>query len=102
MLLVHVDSGHSLTIVVPRLASYRVDAFVRPPVLSSRAWISIRRFHVATGEELGHVGLFRQCRQRGAAVICSRARCPSLSFIAERRGAMPASNAARLPEATGA
>ena len=47
VLLVHVDSGHSLDAVIPRLASYRVDAIVSAlAVLSPRAADELARFRI--------------------------------------------------------
>ena len=49
VLLVHVDSGHSLDGVMPRLASYRVDAFVSAlPVLSEAAAQAFARIKIPT------------------------------------------------------
>ena len=47
VLLVHVDSGDSLDGVMPKLASYRVDAFVSAlPVLSSEAAAAFARIRI--------------------------------------------------------
>jgi DNA-binding LacI/PurR family transcriptional regulator len=47
VLLVHVDSGDSLDGVMPRLASYRVDAFVSAlPMLSSEAAAAFARIRI--------------------------------------------------------
>jgi DNA-binding LacI/PurR family transcriptional regulator len=47
VLLVHVDSGHSLDGVMPKLASYRVDAFVSAlPVLSAEAAAAFARVRI--------------------------------------------------------
>ena len=47
VLLVHVDSGHSLDSVIPRLASYRVDAIVSAlAVLSAEAAAALARFKI--------------------------------------------------------
>jgi len=47
VLLVHVDSGHSLDGVMPKLASYRVDAFVSAlPVLSAEAAAAFARIKI--------------------------------------------------------
>jgi DNA-binding LacI/PurR family transcriptional regulator len=49
VLLVHVDSDHSLDGVVPRLASYRVDAIVSAlPVLSKAAALAFARIKIPT------------------------------------------------------
>ena len=49
VLLVHVDSGHSLDGVVPKLASYRVDAIVSAlPVLSEEAAQAFARIKIPT------------------------------------------------------
>jgi DNA-binding LacI/PurR family transcriptional regulator len=49
VLLVHVDSGHSLDGVMPKLASYRVDAFVSAlPVLSAEAALAFARVKIPT------------------------------------------------------
>jgi len=46
-LLVHVDSGHSLDAVIPRLASYRVDAIVSAlAVLSLEAATALAEFNI--------------------------------------------------------
>jgi DNA-binding LacI/PurR family transcriptional regulator len=47
VLLVHVDSGHSLDAVIPRLASYRVDAIVSAlAVLSGEAADELAKFKI--------------------------------------------------------
>jgi DNA-binding LacI/PurR family transcriptional regulator len=47
VLLVHVDSGHSLDGVIPRLASYRVDAIVSAlAILSPRSADDLARFKI--------------------------------------------------------
>ena len=47
VLLVHVDSGHSFDSVIPRLASYRVDAIVSAlAVLSTEAAVALARFKI--------------------------------------------------------
>lgn len=47
VLLIHTDSDHSLDGVLPRLASYRVDAIVSAlPVLSERAAKSLERINI--------------------------------------------------------
>jgi DNA-binding LacI/PurR family transcriptional regulator len=47
VLLVHVDSGHSLDGVLPKLASYRVDAFVSAlPVVSEEAALAFARVKI--------------------------------------------------------
>ena len=47
VLLVHVDSGHSFNSVIPRLASYRVDAIVSAlAVLSTEAAVALARFKI--------------------------------------------------------
>ena len=47
VLLVHVDSGHALDAVIPRLASYRVDAIVSAlAVLSAEAAEELARFKI--------------------------------------------------------
>ena len=47
VLLVHVDSGHSLDGVMPKLASYRVDAFVSAlPVVSEEAALAFARVKI--------------------------------------------------------
>lgn len=47
VLLVHVDSGHTLDAVIPRLASYRVDAIVSAlAILSPRAADELARFKI--------------------------------------------------------
>ena len=47
VLLVHVDSGHSLDSVIPRLASYRVDAIVSAlAVLSVEAAAALAKFKI--------------------------------------------------------
>jgi DNA-binding LacI/PurR family transcriptional regulator len=49
VLLIHVDSDHSLDGVVPRLASYRVDAIVSAlPVLSEEAAQALARIKIPT------------------------------------------------------
>jgi DNA-binding LacI/PurR family transcriptional regulator len=47
VLLVHVESGHSLDAVIPRLASYRVDAIVSAlAILSPRSADDLARFRI--------------------------------------------------------
>ena len=49
VLLIHVDSGHALDGVLPRLASYRVDAVVSAlPVLSEQAARALARIKIPT------------------------------------------------------
>ena len=72
VLLVQVDSDHSLDGIVPKLASYRVDAIVSAlPVLSQGGGAGLRAgqdpdhlVQHAGQEPLGDVGLLRQRRRR--------------------------------------
>ena len=72
VLLVQVDSDHALDGIVPKLASYRVDAIVSAlPVLSKECGACFRTgqdpddlVQHAGQEPLGDVGLLRQRRRR--------------------------------------
>ena len=102
VLLVQVDSDHSLDGIVPRLASYRVDAIVSAlPVLTkeaARAFAQIRipdhLLQHAGEEPLGDVGLLGQRRRRGAvADLLVKRGARTFGFIAGARAATPATSA---------
>ncbi len=66
VLLVHVDSDHSLDGVVPRLASYRVDAIVSAlPVLSKKAARAFARIKIPT------ISFNTPVKNRWVTSICS-------------------------------
>ena len=98
VLLVHVDSGHTLDAVIPRLASYRVDAIVSAlAILSPRAADELARFKIPVitfntpvkNEWVSSVSCDNEGAGRGPGRDAGRARREEPSATSPARPAAP-------------
>ena len=102
VLLVHVDSGHSLDAAIPRLASYRVDAIVSAlAVLSPKAADELARFKIPVvsfntpvkNEWVSSVSCDNEGAARRSPTCSSRAVRSGSATSPARRAARPARKA---------